>query len=86
MGLFGKGREKESLSPGEVLARTESSGDYPQRGAVLYALRGLTGKDGGDSSTARRELLGLSTGDPEGDKQKTRVGGMYCMAGSSRGC
>src|SRR5262249_14516757 len=59
-----------TLSPGEIPARTESSGNYPQRGAVLYALRGLTGKNGGDSSTSWRELLGLSIGKPRGDRQR----------------
>jgi hypothetical protein len=33
---------------------------YPQRDAVLYALRGITGKDGGDSSARWRELLGIA--------------------------
>lgn len=62
-----------TLSPGEVPARTESPGDYPQRGAVLYALRGLTGEDGGDSSTAWRKLLGLSAGDPKIDNQRSSL-------------
>lgn len=34
-------------------------GTYPQRDAALYALRGLTGKDGGDSASKWRELLGM---------------------------
>jgi hypothetical protein len=58
-----------TVSPGSVPARTESSSDYPQRGAVLYALRGLTGKDAGDSSTSWRKLLGLIGREPEGDRQ-----------------
>ncbi len=35
-------------------------GRYPQRDAVLYALRGLTGKDGGESYTTWCELLGMA--------------------------
>jgi hypothetical protein len=57
-----------NLSPGEVPAGSESSDDYPQRGAVLYALRGLTGEDGGDSSTWWREILGLRAGKPRADR------------------
>jgi hypothetical protein len=44
--------------PLNELAQLPSSADYPQRNAVLYALRGLTGKDGGNSSVRWRELLG----------------------------
>ncbi|HEY7312543.1 MAG TPA: HEAT repeat domain-containing protein [Gemmataceae bacterium] len=35
-------------------------GKYPQREAVLYALRNITGKDGGESSARWRELLELT--------------------------
>ncbi|HWG41323.1 MAG TPA: HEAT repeat domain-containing protein [Gemmataceae bacterium] len=35
-----------------------------QREAVLYALRGLTGKDGGDSTAKWRDMLGITTGKP----------------------
>lgn len=41
----------------EIAAKPSS---YPQRDAVLYALRGLTGKDGGDKSANWRELLGIA--------------------------
>ena len=34
--------------------------NYPQREAVLYALRGLTAKDAGDSAPKWRDLLGLA--------------------------
>ncbi len=55
--------------PGEV-ARTPTKPDatgeiartptnYPQRDAVLFVLRGLTGKDAGDSSAAWKELVSI---------------------------
>jgi hypothetical protein len=62
------------ISPSERADMPASSIAYPQRDAVLYALRGLTGKDGGISSTRWREQLGLSsrgsekTQDPSLDK------------------
>jgi hypothetical protein len=34
--------------------------DYPQRKSLLKALRGITGKDGGDSPGEWRELLGIT--------------------------
>jgi hypothetical protein len=37
---------------------------------VLYALRGLTGKDGGDSSAGWRELLGSITEQPKEEKKR----------------
>jgi hypothetical protein len=43
-----------------ALELSASSGNYPQRDAVLYALRGITGKAGGDSSASWRELLGIA--------------------------
>jgi hypothetical protein len=46
-------------SPEEIATTARMSGNYPQREAVLYALRGITGKDVGDSSTRWREVLGL---------------------------
>jgi hypothetical protein len=48
-----------TLSPGEATALAVPSRDYPQRDAVLYALRGLTGKDGDRSSARWREILGI---------------------------
>jgi hypothetical protein len=35
--------------------------------AVLYVLRGLARKDGGDSSARWRELIGLATEKPRGE-------------------
>ena len=47
--------------PADEITRAGSTTDiYPQRQAVLYALRGLTLKDAGDSSTKWRAMLGLS--------------------------
>lgn len=46
--------------PEEMAETTAKPGNYPQREAVLYALRGLTGKDGGDSSDKWRQLLGIA--------------------------
>jgi hypothetical protein len=46
------------------------SGNYPQRGAVLSALRGLTGKDGGASSAHWRELLGPITAKRKGEQER----------------
>jgi hypothetical protein len=58
-----------TLPPGKGTA-LPASGKYPQRDAVLYALRGLTGKDGGDSSARWRELLGPIAGKPGGEKER----------------
>jgi hypothetical protein len=44
----------------ELTKTTAKPGNYPQRDAVLYALRGLTGKDGGDSSDKWREMLDIA--------------------------
>ncbi|HTU18312.1 MAG TPA: HEAT repeat domain-containing protein, partial [Gemmataceae bacterium] len=54
-----------AISPTEAADQSASSVNYPQRDAVLYALRGLTGKDGGDSSAKWRELLGIAAQAPE---------------------
>ncbi len=49
------------LKPEEVTQiAAKPNGEYPQRDAVRYALRGLTGKDGGDSSETWRALLGIT--------------------------
>jgi hypothetical protein len=58
------------LPPGQGTALPGSSSDYPQRGAVLYALRGLTGMDGGGSSARWRELLGPITGKPKRQQER----------------
>jgi hypothetical protein len=47
--------------PEEMEKVAAKLGNYPQRDAVLYALRGLTGKDGGATSAQWRKLLGLAT-------------------------
>jgi hypothetical protein len=57
-----------TLSPGE-LTDLPASGPYPQRDAVLYALRGLTGKDGGDASARWRELVGSIAERPKGEQK-----------------
>jgi hypothetical protein len=44
----------------QMTARVQTPSNYPQREAVLYALHGITGKDGGDSSDEWRKLLGLT--------------------------
>jgi hypothetical protein len=64
---------QRTLSPGQAAELAASSADYPQRDAVLYALRGLTGKDGGDSSTRWRELLGLLAERPGGEKKRSAL-------------
>lgn len=46
--------------PDEMAEIAAKPANYPQRDAVLYALRGLTAKDGGVSSAQWRELLGLA--------------------------
>jgi hypothetical protein len=56
-----------TVSPDEVARLPASSADFPQRDAVLYALRGLTGKDLGNSSALWRELLGTSAEKPKGE-------------------
>ncbi len=49
------------LKPEEIAQIADKpKNDYPQRDAVRYALRGLTGKDGGDSSETWRTLLGIT--------------------------
>jgi hypothetical protein len=58
-----------ALTPNDLAHLPASSANYPQRDAVLYALRGLTGKDGGDSSIHWRELLGLVVEKPKGEKK-----------------
>jgi hypothetical protein len=59
-----------TLPPGEGKDLVEASGTYPQRSAVLYALRGLTGKDGGDSRARWLELLGPMAGNPRAAKER----------------
>ncbi len=58
-----------TATPSEVAKLPASSAHFPQRDAVLYALRDLTGKDGGSSSARWRELLGLSTDRPKGERK-----------------
>jgi hypothetical protein len=49
------------VSPEERAKSTSTKpGYYPQRDAVLYALRGITGKDVGDSSDEWRKTLGFA--------------------------
>ena len=60
---------KIAAKQGELSKIAAKPGNYPQREAVLYALRGLTGKDGGDSSAKWGELLGIAVKVP--DKNKT---------------
>jgi hypothetical protein len=48
-----------ALSLGEMADLPAPSANYPQREAVLYALRGITGKDGGTTSQEWRERLGI---------------------------
>jgi hypothetical protein len=55
----------------EVTRADKTPNIYPQRQAVLYALRGLTRKDAGDSSTRWRAMLGLSE---KKEMDKTAVG------------
>lgn len=62
-----------TVSAGEVTDLLASSANYPQRDSVLYALRGLTGEDGGDSSALWRQLLGLSAGKPKGEKKSSAL-------------
>lgn len=45
----------------EIAKAKEAPLDYPQRRAVLTALRGITGMDGGDSPGRWRELLGVTS-------------------------
>src|SRR5262249_1450943 len=47
--------------PEEMPEIAAKPSNYAQREAVLYALRGLSGKDGGDSTDKWRELLSLAT-------------------------
>jgi hypothetical protein len=58
-----------TMTPNEVVLLPAVSANYPQRDAVLYALRGLTGKDGGDSSAIWRELLGLIAQTPKSERK-----------------
>ncbi|HZV06462.1 MAG TPA: HEAT repeat domain-containing protein [Gemmataceae bacterium] len=60
-------------TPAELANTTTQRGNYPQRDAVLYALRGLTGKDGGTSSDRWRELLGQIAEKPKGDKDRSAL-------------
>jgi hypothetical protein len=60
-------------TPAEMANITTPRGNYPQRDSVLYALRGLTGKDGGTSSERWRELLGLIAEKPKGDKDRSAL-------------
>jgi hypothetical protein len=56
-------------NPGELQNITTKQSSYPQREAVLYALRGITGKDMGDSTYKWRQLLdGITDKDPALEK------------------
>jgi hypothetical protein len=59
-----------TLEPNEMPEIAAQTSNYPQREAVQYALRGITGKDGGDSSATWRDLLGI-TKDKNADVEKT---------------
>jgi hypothetical protein len=61
------------VPPDVAAERSASPSNYPQRDAVLYALRGMTGKDGGDSSENWRELLGIAR-DKDVKVDKTTAG------------
>lgn len=54
---------------------TKKDDNYPQREAVLYALRGLTGKDAGTSAEKWREMLNIAkvAKDNKGDGQDKRT-------------
>lgn len=56
-----KGTDVKKPDAGEPAVKGITT--YPQREAALYALRRLTGKDGGDSSKKWRELLFITTKD-----------------------
>jgi len=62
-------REAEAKEP-ETPAPTA---DYPQRQAVLYALRKLTGKDGGTSSAKWREVLSLPSAEQKTTPKKNAL-------------
>jgi hypothetical protein len=51
---------KQPVPDEEVTKAGKTPDIYPQREAVLYALRGLTRKDAGDSSTKWRAMLGFT--------------------------
>jgi hypothetical protein len=59
-----------TLPPRQAAGLLGPSDTYPQRDAVLYTLRGLTGKDGGASSARWRDILGPITGKPRGEQDK----------------
>lgn len=46
--------------PEDLIGLSDNYMDYPQRRAVLRALRKITGQDGGDSPGRWRELLGIA--------------------------
>ncbi len=58
-----------TVTPNEAMHLLASSTANPQREAVLYALRGITGKDGGTSSALWCQLLGISTDKPSERKK-----------------
>jgi hypothetical protein len=62
---------RRTVSPEVAKGLFSSPTNYPQRDAVLYALRGITGKDGGDSSDNWRALLGIAKEDRT-DKRSIR--------------
>jgi hypothetical protein len=62
-----------TLPPGLGKDLVALSGTYPQRSAVLYALRGLTGKDCGDSRASWLELLRPTAGNPSAAKERPRL-------------
>jgi hypothetical protein len=47
---------------------TQPQPSYPQREAVLYALRKITGVDGGQESARWRELVGTTARNPSGNR------------------
>ena len=59
-----------ALPPTQAACQPAPSGNFPQRGAVLSALRGLTGKDGGASSARWRELLSPITAKRKGEQER----------------
>lgn len=68
--------------PDEMNEVATKPGPYPQRDAVLYALRGITGKDAGDSSAKWRELLGIAREKDTSVKDKNSSSGKTKEAGT----
>jgi hypothetical protein len=59
-----------TATPKEIEKASTTGLDYPQRRAVLRALRGITGQNGGDSPGRWRELLGVSKDESNPVKQR----------------